>query len=271
MKTYEKVLNVPTKEARNILSEDKELKVLRKEAKKALLELAKDVYYRILIVEEGLVLVPLVGSAAYKSFKPDSDSGLTLLDGKEIGKTYEGPSPYVASGVLLGLNVDENVPVDEAKAKAMIGQSTQQSLARAGVIEMDDEKIYQSESSLDPKFTILEWIDGVARLVLILGLEDESAIARAAEAIADASISEHMRTSFKEAGAIKPLVQLIHHRSDAVRLAAVHALERLSVRLFIYVPLSMSPRLFIYVPLSMSPRLLVYFCFFVFLEANTKL
>ncbi|KAH7840331.1 hypothetical protein Vadar_015633 [Vaccinium darrowii] len=229
LKTYEKVLKVPTKEARNILSEDKELKVLRKEAKKALLELAKDVYYRILIVEEGLVLVPLVGSAAYKSFKPDSDSGLTLLDGKEIDKTYEGPSPYVASGVLLGLNVDENVPVDEAKAKAMIGQSTQQSLARAGVIEMDDEKIYQSESSLDPKFTILEWIDGVARLVLILGLEDESAIARAAEAIADASISEHMRTSFKEAGAIKPLVQLIHHRSDAVRLAAVHALERLSV------------------------------------------
>lgn len=231
LKTYEKV---------SVLSEEKELKVLRKEAKNALLELAKDKYYRILIVEEGLVLVPLVGSAAYKSFRPDADSGLTWPDGTEIDKTYEGPAPYGASEVL-GLDVNGKIPVDDAKAKAMIGQSTQQSLARAGVIEMDDEKVNQSESSSDSKFTILEWIDGIARLVLILGLEDESAIARAAEAIADASISEHMRKSFKEAGAIKPLLQLLDHRSDAVRLAAVYALERLSIRLFINVPLSMSP------------------------------
>lgn len=84
LKTYEKVLKVPTKEARNILSEDKELKVLRKEAKKALLELAKDVYYRILIVEEGLVLVPLVGSAAYKSFKQIQILGLLCLMVKKL-------------------------------------------------------------------------------------------------------------------------------------------------------------------------------------------
>ncbi|KAI8538879.1 hypothetical protein RHMOL_Rhmol09G0137600 [Rhododendron molle] len=230
LKTYEKVLKVRRKEAINILSEEKELKVLRKEAKNALLELAKDKYYRILIVEEGLVLVPLVGSAAYKSFKPDSDSGLTWPDGTEIEKNYEGPAPYGASEVLLELDVNGKISVDDAKAKAMIGQSTQQSLARAGVIEMDDEKVNQSESSSDLKFTVLEWIDGIARLVLILGLEDESAIARAAEAIADASISEHMRTSFKEAGAIKPLLQLLDHRSDAVRLAAVDALEKLSIR-----------------------------------------
>ncbi|XP_058184334.1 vacuolar protein 8 isoform X2 [Rhododendron vialii] len=229
LKTYEKVLKVPRKEAINILSEEKELKVLRKEAKNALLELAKDKYYRILIVEEGLVLVPLVGSAAYESFKPDSDSGLTWPDGTEIEKIYEGPAPYGASEVLIELDVNGKISVDDAKANAMIGQSTQQSLARAGVIEMDDEKVNQSESSLDSKFTVLEWIDGIARLVLILGLEDESAIARAAEAIADASISEHMRTSFKEAGAIKPLLQLLDHRSDAVRLAAVDALERLSI------------------------------------------
>ncbi|KAE9450922.1 hypothetical protein C3L33_17179, partial [Rhododendron williamsianum] len=187
LKTYEKVLKVPRKEAINILSEERELKVLRKEAKNALLELAKDKYYRILIVEEGLVLVPLVGSAAYKSFKPDSDSGLTWPDGTEIEKIYEGPAPYGASEVLLELDVNGKISVDDAKAKAMIGQSTQQSLARAGVIEMDDEKVNQ---------------------------KDESAIARAAEAIADASISEHMRTSFKEAGAIKPLLQLLDHRSD---------------------------------------------------------
>lgn len=241
LKTYEKVSKAPRKEAINMLSEEKELKVLRKEAKSALLELAKDKYNRILIVEEGLVLVPLVGSAAYKSFKPDSDSRCSWPDGTEFEKTYEGPAPYGSSEVLLGLDVNGKIPIDDAKAKAMIGQSTQQSLAHAGVIEMDDETINQSESSSDLKFTVLEWIDGIARLVLILGLEDESAIARAAEAIADASISEHMRTSFKEAGAIKPLLQLLDHRSDAVRLAAVYALERLSIRLFINVPFPMSP------------------------------
>ncbi|KAK7308702.1 hypothetical protein VNO77_42327 [Canavalia gladiata] len=45
-------------------------KVIRKEARNALLELVKDKYYGILVIEEGLVPVPLVGSAAYKSFTP---------------------------------------------------------------------------------------------------------------------------------------------------------------------------------------------------------
>lgn len=40
-------------------------KVLRTEAKSILLELATYEYFKILIIEEGLVLVPLVGSAAY--------------------------------------------------------------------------------------------------------------------------------------------------------------------------------------------------------------
>uniref|UniRef100_A0A0A9D6G1 Uncharacterized protein n=1 Tax=Arundo donax TaxID=35708 RepID=A0A0A9D6G1_ARUDO len=38
-----------------------------------------------------------------------------------------------------------------------------------------------------------------------------------------------MRTSFKEAGAVKPLLQLLNHSDLAVREAAAYALERLSV------------------------------------------
>lgn len=97
---------------------------------------------------------------------------------------------------------------------------------------MEDEKEPQSEFSNSQGFTLLPWRDGVARLVLILELEDESALTRAAESIADASINEHMRISFKVAGAVKHLVQLLDHHNDAVRLAVTRALERLSVRSF---------------------------------------
>ncbi|GMH25722.1 hypothetical protein Nepgr_027565 [Nepenthes gracilis] len=39
-----------------------------------------------------------------------------------------------------------------------------------------------------------------------------------------------MRTSFKEAGAIKFLVQLLDHKNDVVRLAVTNALQKLSIR-----------------------------------------
>lgn len=80
------------------------------------------------------------------------------------------------------------------------------------------------------RFPLLPWMDGVARLVLILGLDDDSAVASAADAIADSSINEHMRVSFKEAGAIKHLCQLLQHPNETVRLPVIRALERLSVR-----------------------------------------
>ena len=87
-----------------------------------------------------------------------------------------------------------------------------------------------SECSNDQRFTLLPWMDGVARLVLILELEDRFAIIKAAESIATACINEHMRIAFREAGAIKHLVRLLNCDDNSVQLAATQALERLSVR-----------------------------------------
>ncbi|KAI9387025.1 hypothetical protein POPTR_010G110200v4 [Populus trichocarpa] len=209
---------------------EEESKVIRKEARNALVELSKNEYYRILVIEEGLVPVPLIGIAAYRSFTPSLLSWPSLPDGSKIERTSKGPSRFGASELLLGLNIDDkNANLEEAKMNAIIGRSKQQFLARSGAIEVEDTKLPQNELSKNRKFTLLPWMDGVARLVLILELEDESAICRAAESIADASINEHLRNSFKEAGAVKNLIQLLDHNNDAIRFAAVGALERLSI------------------------------------------
>lgn len=207
-------------------------KVTRKEARNALLELSKDEYYRILIIEEGLVPVPLIGTAAYKSFRPGLHSWPRLPDGTEIERTSKTPSRFGASELLLGLNIDDkNVDIEEVKVNAIIGRTQQQFLARIGAIEMEDGK-RESESSSSWQLTLLPWVDGVARLVLILELEDELALSRAAESIADASINEEMRIAFKEAGAVKNLVRLLDSTNQAVKLSVTRALERLSVRYF---------------------------------------
>ncbi|XP_076902984.1 uncharacterized protein LOC143557907 [Bidens hawaiensis] len=217
--------------AKFLRTETEASKIIKKEAQNALLLLAKDNYYKILIIEEGLVVVPLVGSSAYKSFKPSLHSWPSLPDGSELNvkQTLNSPSRFGASELLLGLHVedDKNTKLEEAKKNAIVGRTQQRFLARIGAIETEDDNNNTETGS--GKFTILPWIDGVARLVLILELEDESAIAKAAEAIADASISEHMRTSFKEAGAVKNLVRLIDCNNESVKLGVVRALERLSV------------------------------------------
>lgn len=195
------------------------------------MELAKDEYYRILVIEEGLVPVPIIGAAAYQSFRPDLHSWPSLPDGIEIEQTSKGPSRFGASELLIGLNIDDkSINIDEAKMNAIVGKTQQQFLARIGAIEMENRKKSLSESSTDHRHTLLPWMDGVARLVLILKLEDEAAISRAAESIADASINEHMRVAFKEAGAIKHLVQLLGRNNISIKLAVTRALERLSIR-----------------------------------------
>uniref|UniRef100_A0A0D9V1M5 Uncharacterized protein n=1 Tax=Leersia perrieri TaxID=77586 RepID=A0A0D9V1M5_9ORYZ len=211
-------------------NKEDDYKIIRREAKSSLLELSSDEYYHTLIIEEGLVRVPLVGSAAYKTFRPLPHSWPSFPDGSEIQRSSR-PSKYGATELLLGLSVDEKeAEPDEAKINAMIGRSNQRFLARIGAIELDDEGKEQSGGSQSSDlYTILHWVDGVARLVLIIGLEDASAIAKAAKAIGDASINEHMRSSFKEAGAVKPLLQLLKHTDVHVREAAAYALERLSV------------------------------------------
>ncbi|XP_078438885.1 ARM repeat superfamily protein isoform X2 [Wolffia australiana] len=208
-------------------------RILRNESRNVLLELSKDNYYKILTIEEGLVFVPLVGAAAYKSFRPVSRSWPSLPDGTEIKKKAL-TSRYGASELLLGLNYrDQSLDLEEMKMHAMIGRSQQQFLARIGAIEAEVSKP-GSGSLPNNRWTVLSWVDSVARLVLILELEDVSAVKRAAWAIADSSINAHMRLAFKEAGAVKNLVQLLYHDDDEVREAAVHALERLSVSPNVY-------------------------------------
>ncbi|AES59916.1 armadillo/beta-catenin-like repeat protein, putative [Medicago truncatula] len=203
-------------------------RVIRKEARNALLELVKDDYYRILVIEEGLVPVPLIGAAAYKSYNPRSYEAPAFPDGTEIERTYDKPSRFGAAELLIGLNVDNNANVDEAKVNAIIGQTQQQFLVRVGAIEMEETSTRSECSDDQPRLTLLHWIDGVARLVLILELEDKSAIVRAAESIASACINEHMRIAFKEAGAVRHLVRLLSWNDNAVQLAATQALEKLS-------------------------------------------
>lgn len=210
-------------------------KTIRKEARSVLLELSKDEYFRILIIEEGLVPVPIIGAAAYKSFRPGLHSWPSLPDGTEIERTSNTPSRFGASELLLGLSVDEkNVNIDEAKINAIVGRTQQQFLARIGAIDIENEK-KEPDLSSSLQLTILPWMDGVARLVLILELENELAILRAAESIAGASINEQMRIAFKEAGVIKHLIRLLDTNDHAVKLAVIGALEKLSVRyLFIF-------------------------------------
>jgi len=206
-------------------------KVLRKVTRNALLELVKDKYYSILVIEEGLVPVPLIDAAAFKSFTPGIHLWPMLPDGTEIERTSRQPSRYGASELLLGLNIDDkNANLEEAKVNAIVGRTQQQFLARVGALEMEQKTMPHSECSNDQRFTLLPWMDGVARLVLILELEDRFAIIKAAESIATACINEHMRIAFREAGAIKHLVRLLNCDDNSVQLAATQALERLSVR-----------------------------------------
>ncbi|XP_010551613.1 PREDICTED: uncharacterized protein LOC104822169 isoform X2 [Tarenaya hassleriana] len=209
-------------------SDNKGSKVMRQEARNTLLELAKDEYWRLLIIEEGLVPVPLIGAAAYKSFRPPLYSWPSLPDGVEIEQTPKRPSRSGAPEVLLGLNIDKNIDIEEAKIKAIVGRTNQQFLARVGAIELENGTKSESPEKLQP-LTLLPYVDGVARLVLILGLDDKVAVSRAADSIADASINEHMRVSFKEAGAVEPLVQLLVHDHEAVKSSVIRALKKLSL------------------------------------------
>ncbi|KAF9605113.1 hypothetical protein IFM89_014104 [Coptis chinensis] len=124
-------------------------KVLRKVAKIVLLELAKDEFYRILVMEEGLVLVPLIGADAYKSLRPVSHSWPSFPDGTELERGSSTPSRYGASELLLGLNIqDKNFDFEEAKIKAIVGRTQQHFLARIGAIEMEEGRKPQPESAM---------------------------------------------------------------------------------------------------------------------------
>ncbi|WJZ95191.1 hypothetical protein VitviT2T_013980 [Vitis vinifera] len=109
---------------------------------------------KLLRIDEGLVIVPMIGAAAYKALTPSSYSWLFLPDGTKIEQSSKAPSH---------------------KINAVVGRTQQQFLARIEVIEVEDERKSQSVST-SQRFTLLPWMDGVAWLVLILGLEDKLSI-----------------------------------------------------------------------------------------------
>ena len=105
-------------------TKEDDYKIMRKEARTSLLELSSDDNYHALIVEEGLVRVPLIGSSAYEAFQPQPHSWPSFPDGSEIQRSSR-PSKYGATELLLGLSVNEKkTEPDEAKINAMIGFSS---------------------------------------------------------------------------------------------------------------------------------------------------
>lgn len=207
----------------NLLKDSKNAsKVVRREARNALLELVKDSYHKLLVIEEGLILVPLIGGSAFRSFKsPVKDA--PLPEGVNLKEVFSTPSRF-------GLNVKSvGHGLDETSRIAIEVQGQQQFLAQFGVLEKDEGTKPHLLTASEPRVTLMPWWDGIARLVFIIVLDDLSAVERAAYSIADISINEEMRNAIQEAGAIPHLVRLLGHKDEALKIAAAFALERLSL------------------------------------------
>lgn len=207
----------------NLLKDSKNAsKVVRREARNALLELVKDSYHKLLVIEEGLILVPLIGGSAFRSFKsPVKDA--PLPEGVNLKEVFSTPSRF-------GLNVKSvGHGLDETSRIAIEVQGQQQFLTQFGVLEKDEGTKPHLLTASEPRVTLMPWWDGIARLVFILVLDDLSAVEWAAYSIADISINEEMRNAIQEAGAIPHLVRLLGHKDEALKIAAAFALERLSL------------------------------------------
>lgn len=207
----------------NLLKDSKNAsKVVRREARNALLELVKDSYHKLLVIEEGLILVPLIGGSAFRSFKsPVKDA--PLPEGVNLKEVFSTPSRF-------GLNVKSvGHGLDETSRIAIEVQGQQQFLTQFGVLEKDEGTKPHLLTASEPRVTLMPWWDGIARLVFIIVLDDLSAVERAAYSIADISINEEMRNAIQEAGAIPHLVRLLGHKDEALKIAAAFALERLSL------------------------------------------
>lgn len=207
----------------NLLKDSKNAsKVVRREARNALLELVKDSYHKLLVIEEGLILVPLIGGSAFRSFKsPVKDA--PLPEGVNLKEVFSTPSRF-------GLNVKSvGHGLDETSRIAIEVQGQQQFLAQFGVLEKDEGTKPHLLTASEPRVTLMPWWDGIARLVFIIVLDDLSAVERAAYSIADISINEEIRNAIQEAGAIPHLVRLLGHKDEALKIAAAFALERLSL------------------------------------------
>lgn len=216
-----------------LLTDGEGSKIMRREARSILLQLAHDDLYKRTIIEEGLVPVPLIGASAYNSFKPLLDVAPTLADEVKFEPSPSLPSAFGAGKLLLGLNMGSSgYELDEATQLVIEGRSRQQFLARIGLLEKDARNtIEQGEDPVKKAYnvTIMPWWDGIPRLVLILGLEDLRVATFAARTISEIAINEDIRQAIQRAGSIPHLVRLLGSGSEAATEASASALEQLAI------------------------------------------
>lgn len=215
----------------NILKDNKNAsKVARREARNALLELVTDSYHKLLVIEEGLVLVPLIDASAFRFFKPRVKVPDSLLEGVDIKEAFSTDCGFGAGQLLPELNAKFiRHELDKTSRMVIEMHGQQQFLAQIEVSEKDEGTKPQTWTASELRVTLMPWWDGIARLVFILLLDDLSAVERAAYSIADICINEEMRIAIQEAGAIPHLVRLLGHQCEALKVAATFALERLSL------------------------------------------
>eukprot|EP00271_Cylindrocystis_brebissonii_P002691 TRINITY_DN13463_c0_g1_i1.p1 TRINITY_DN13463_c0_g1~~TRINITY_DN13463_c0_g1_i1.p1 ORF type:complete len:769 (+),score=185.64 TRINITY_DN13463_c0_g1_i1:82-2307(+) len=233
---------VITKLARLVLDETGTSKTTRQEARTALSVLAQNPSHRFTVMENNLMVVPLIGANAYRSFRPILGAEAAVIpEIKPEARRAEGgrgqvESVFGAGELLLGLQMsEETMNLDEATAKEREGRARQHFLARIGVAErglgkerQEDEAGRNTGESQEEKTTVLPRWDGVPRLVLIIGLDDPEVAAQGAEAMAHFAVTNENRQMLRDAGALPHLVSLLGSGNERATYAAAHALEEMA-------------------------------------------
>lgn len=214
----------------NLIKSGEGSKIARQEARKTLLELARKDQYKQIIIEEGLVPVPLIGASAYQSFKPLLDVVPSFPKGMNLEPSPSLPSTFGAGNLLLGLNVKNNAyNLDDATQLVIEGRARQHFLGRIGLLEKEASKQEVACVNKRANMTIMPWWDGIPRLVLILGLEDISVATLAASTISEIAVNEEIRQAIQKAGSVPHLVRLLGSGSESATQATACALERLAI------------------------------------------
>lgn len=218
-----------SKQAKILLDDGHGTKVSRQEAKNALIRLGQERHIEHLIIEEGLVFVPVIGASAYRSFKPLLQEAPTLPESVDVLQTApKVPSTFGAGNLLLGLNWESRGnDIDDASRLIIEGRVRQQFLARVGVI---GKKSSKTEESGDEQVTLMSWWDGITRLVLILGLDNLNVAKQAVQALGSIAINEDNRQAIQKSGAIPHLVRLLGCGDEDIALAVTSTLNKLAIR-----------------------------------------
>ncbi|OAE19512.1 hypothetical protein AXG93_4794s1240 [Marchantia polymorpha subsp. ruderalis] len=214
--------------AKILLDDGHGTKVSRQEAKNALIRLGQERHIEHLIIEEGLVFVPVIGASAYRSFKPLLQEAPTLPESVDVLQTApKVPSTFGAGNLLLGLNWESRGnDIDDASRLIIEGRVRQQFLARVGVI---GKKSSKTEESGDEQVTLMSWWDGITRLVLILGLDNLNVAKQAVQALGSIAINEDNRQAIQKSGAIPHLVRLLGCGDEDIALAVTSTLNKLAI------------------------------------------